>query len=245
MADLHSIPTVPALADLIHQALLNAICDGSLSPGERITQDGLADKFQTSRQPVLQALRLLKAEGFVVDAPALTHGRTRGQGLMVSLINTDWIAQVYQVRAALDALAALLACRRSAIHASDVLTQLEAAALVKAGRAAVRSKDMSKMIEADAAFHRRIYVASGNPLIAQSAQLHWHHIRRAMGAVLQSTGVREAVWDEHEAIADSIVSGNARKAEKLMTDHAHGASDNIVMALSRALTTQNDTRRHA
>jgi DNA-binding GntR family transcriptional regulator len=245
MADLHSIPTAPALADLIYQALLNAICDGSLPPGERITQDGLADKFQTSRQPVLQALRMLKTEGLVVDAPALTQGRARGQGLMVSLINSDWIAQVYQVRAALDALAAQLACRRSAMNASDVLSPTEAAVLVSAGRAAVRSKDMSKMIEADAAFHRRIYVASGNPLIAQSAQLHWHHIRRAMGAVLQSTGAREAVWDEHEAIAHAICTGSARKAEKLMSDHAQGASHHIVMALSKALTANDKPRRRA
>ena len=65
------------------------------------------------------------------------------------------------------------------------------------------------MIDADMAFHTAIYAASGNPLIAQSAHLHWQHMRRAMGAVLQSSGQREAVWDEHEAIAAAIAAGDA------------------------------------
>ena len=60
------------------------------------------------------------------------------------------------------------------------------------------------MIEADIAFHNAIYAASGNPLIERSAQLHWRHLRRVMGAVLQQSRQREAVWDEHEAIAKAI-----------------------------------------
>jgi hypothetical protein len=50
-------------------ALLDAISDGSLAPGERITQEDIAEQLAVSRQPVLQALRLLKKDGFVLDAP--------------------------------------------------------------------------------------------------------------------------------------------------------------------------------
>jgi DNA-binding FadR family transcriptional regulator len=66
------------------------------------------------------------------------------------------------------------------------------------------------LIEADMAFHSAIYRAAGNPLIEQSAQLHWHHIRRAMGLALQSHQLRKPVWEEHEAIAHAIADGDAR-----------------------------------
>ena len=56
---------------------------------------------------MLQALRLLKKDGLVLDAP--------GRGVMVAPLDARWIAQVYEVRGALDALAARLAARRRAV----------------------------------------------------------------------------------------------------------------------------------
>ena len=82
-------------------ALLDAISEGSLAPGERLTQEDIAQQLAVSRQPVLQALRLLKKDGFVQDAP--------GRGVLVAPLDADWMRKVYQVRGALDALAARLA----------------------------------------------------------------------------------------------------------------------------------------
>jgi len=65
------LTTAPDLVEQIYARLLDAISEGSLSPGERLTQDDLAQRFAVSRQPVLQALRLLKKDGFVEDAPGL------------------------------------------------------------------------------------------------------------------------------------------------------------------------------
>jgi DNA-binding FadR family transcriptional regulator len=75
------------------------------------------------------------------------------------------------------------------------------------------------------AFHQAIYAASGNPLIAQSADQHWRHLRRAMGAVLQAEPQRETLWDEHEAIAEAIAAGNADRAARLSEEHVSRASE--------------------
>jgi DNA-binding FadR family transcriptional regulator len=91
------------------------------------------------------------------------------------------------------------------------------------------------MLEADARFHGAIYEASGNPLIAQSAQLHWAHIRRAMGAVLQVADMRSSIWDEHEAIARAIAAGQAERAQTLMREHGQEAGRNLARRLSQAL----------
>jgi DNA-binding GntR family transcriptional regulator len=65
-----------------------------------------------------------------------------------------------------------------------------------------------------------VYEASGNPLLAETAQPHWQHMRRVMAAVLSEDDLRINVWDEHEAILRGIESGNPREAEALIREHA-------------------------
>ncbi|WGT61611.1 GntR family transcriptional regulator [Variovorax paradoxus] len=216
-AHLVSIEASPDLVDQVYRALLGAISSGSLAPGERITQEDIAQRLSVSRQPVLQALRLLKKDGFVLDAP--------GRGVLVAPLDAEWMRKVYQVRGALDVLAArLAAAQRFRIDPK----------LMERGRRAARGRNVEAMIDADMAFHEAIYEASGNPLIGQSAGQHWRHLRRAMGAVLQAEPQRESLWDEHQAIADAIAAGNAQRAAQLSEEHVAQASE----ALSRRLAQQ-------
>ena len=164
--NLIKIESTPDLVEQVYASLLDAISDGTLTPGARIMQEDIAEQLAVSRQPVLQALRLLRKDGFVLDAP--------GRGVLVAPLDVTTLVQIYQVRSTLDALAAKLAAQAKAVLDSQLIIQ---------GRMAARSTDIKAMMTADAAFHNAIYVASGNPLIAQTAQTHWHHIRRAMGAV--------------------------------------------------------------
>ena len=217
-AQLIKLQAAPDLVDQVHRALLDAICDGSLAPGARVTQEDLAERLAVSRQPVLQALRLLKKDGLLLDAP--------GRGLLVAPLDAEWIARVYEVRGALDALAARLAAARRAVIDPRLIEQ---------GRRAARGRNVKAMIEADIAFHTAIYAASGNPLIEQSAQLHWVHLRRVMGAVLQASRQRETIWDEHAAIAEAIAAGDAKRATALVEHHGRQASDNLLARLSDVL----------
>jgi DNA-binding GntR family transcriptional regulator len=225
-AHLVKIETAPDLVDQVYRSLLDAISDGSLAPGERITQEAIAQELAVSRQPVLQALRMLKKDGFVLDAP--------GRGLLVAPLDPEWIGHVYQVRGVLDALAARLAAARRA--------RLDAR-LIEAGRKAARGKNVKAMIDADMAFHHAIYTAANNPLIEQSAHPHWRHLRRVMGAVLQQSKQREAVWDEHEAIAKAIAAGNGERAAQLIEQHSRRAGENLAARLTDVLkVTQGDKK---
>jgi DNA-binding GntR family transcriptional regulator len=208
------IESAPDLVDQVYRSLLDAISEGSLAPGARMLQEDIAEQLAVSRQPVLQALRLLKKDGFVLDAP--------GRGVLVAPLDVGRLMQIYQVRSALDALAARLA--------AEMHFRIDAE-LIAEGHAAARGTDIKAMMAADARFHGAIYAASGNPLIAQSAQLHWHHIRRAMGAVLQLSTMRESIWDEHEAIAAAIAAGDAATAETLIRAHGEDASRNLARLL--------------
>jgi DNA-binding GntR family transcriptional regulator len=219
-AQLVRLQAAPDLVERVYSALIDAISEGSLAPGARLTQEEIADQLAVSRQPVLQALRLLKSDGLVHDAP--------GRGVVVAPLDAARIAQVYQVRGALDGLAARLAAARRAVLDP---------ALIEAGRRAARGKDIRAMIDADIAFHNAIYDASGNPLIGDGARALWVQLRRMMGAVLQSAPQRETLWDEHAAIAAAIAAGDAGRAADLIDQHALRASENLRTRLAHVLAT--------
>ena len=216
--ELVKLDNAPDLVEQVYHSLLDAICEGSFAPGRRITQEDIAAQLAVSRQPVLQALRLLKKDGLVLNAP--------GRGVLVAPLDAAWMVNVYQVRGALDALAARLAAgTRYRIDPK----------LIARGRKVAAGKNVKAMIDADMAFHGAIYAASHNPLIGQSANQHWSHLRRVMGAVLQRSRQREAIWDEHEAIAKAIAAGNGEKAALLIGQHAHNASENLASTLTQVL----------
>ena len=215
---LAKVPARTDYVDQVYRTLLDAISDGTLAPGTRVTQENLAERLNVSRSPVLQALRMLKKDALLEDAP--------GRGLLVTRLEPQRIAQLYCVRGALDALAARLAAERR----FDIPT-----ALISQGRRAAASGDVRAMIDADTAFHRAVYTASGNPYIGDSAALHWIHLRRLMGAVLQQGKSRAGIWDEHEAIATAIRTGDSDLAASLSEHHAHSARNSLVGSLERAL----------
>ncbi len=216
--ELARIRTRTDYVDEVYRVLLDAISDGTLAPGTRLTQEEIAEQLAVSRSPVLQALRLLKKDGLVRDAP--------GRGVLVAPLDVQWIGQLYEVRGALDALAARLAARRGARIDPQ---------LIEAGRRASRGNDVRAMIDADIAFHHAVYEACGNPLIGQSAQTHWVHLRRVMGAVLQSSRLRDAIWDEHEQIAQAIADGDAERAGAQVERHTEHARANLLERLGEVL----------
>lgn len=207
-----------SLTDRTYDAILDAICDGELAAGARINQDELAARLDVSRQPIVQALALLKIQGFVCES-----GR---RGVIVAPLDADFIAHLYELRSALDG----AACRGAALRASAD-AQAWGPALVAEGRAAFASGSVKRMIEADMRFHRFLYDLCGNPMIAETAALHWQHIRRLIGGYLQHYPMQN-VWDEHQAILDAVVSGDATGAEAAARRHADGAGARFTALMS-------------
>jgi DNA-binding GntR family transcriptional regulator len=215
------VVTLPARTDFVesvYRTLADAITDGSLAPGERITQEEIAEQFGVSRSPVLQALRMLRKDGLIEDAA--------GRGVQVAALDPGRVAHLYEVRGALDALAARLAAMRRYVVDPAILAR---------GRAAAEGNDLKGIIDADMAFHNAIYAASGNPLIADSAGRYWVHLRRVMGAVHRDSSRRGTLWDEHQAIADAIAQGDSERAVMLTELHVRRAKENVAARLGALL----------
>jgi len=208
----------PHIMEQVYTTILDSICDGRLPPGERLAQEGIAEQLNVSRQPVGQALMLLKSQGFVCKA-----GR---RGLMVSPLEENFVRSLYEFRGALDRLAARLAAENAT--AQDVARGKR---IVAQGQRAITNGSVSKLIAADMEFHRLIYELSGNAIIADTMSLYLNHLRRVMSAVLRIEGYGESVWMEHDAILDAIVEGDVEKTETLAGKHVEAASNKLQRVL--------------
>lgn len=205
----------PILVDRVYEQLMLAITARRLEPGARIRQADLATQFGVSRQPVSHALAVLKRQGLVQEA-----GR---KGLEVAPVDAEHIRNLYQVRAALDALAARLAAER--VGAGRV-SRAERRALeqaVEEGEQLEADTPVLDLVLADAAFHKLIYCLCGNGSILETLEPQFPHLMRSMHVVLEAPAFRDRVWVEHRAIAEAILRGDAPAAALAALRHAESA----------------------
>ncbi len=218
---MESLKPQKTLVERVYESILDAICDGSLAAGTRVTQDELAARLEVSRQPVMTALGMLKQQGFLIE-----RGR---RGLRVAPADRARFDAIYEFRAAVEPLAASLAARR---RTPDLIRR--ARALVAEGRRVAAAGDAKATLLADVEFHSLIYEASGNPLIIESMQTHWQHLRRSMGEVLRRPRFTQKVWKEHAAIVDAIATGDADEAARLIGAHVREAHERVGAELAAA-----------
>jgi DNA-binding GntR family transcriptional regulator len=218
---MESLKPQKTLVEQVYERILDAICEGVLPAGTRVTQDEFAARLQVSRQPVMSALGLLRQQGFLVE-----HGR---RGLQVAPADRRHFDAIYELRAVLEPWAASLAAQRAT---REMIAG--GRGLVEHGKNVAAAGDAHATLQADIDFHNFIYEASGNPLVLETMQLHWQHLRRSMGEVLQRPRFTEKVWREHEAILDAIEAGDWKAAARLIGEHVREARDRVGAELEAA-----------
>src|ERR1700756_4181514 len=105
MTSMIPLEPLPNLADQVYERILEAVIGRPRRRGQRVRQNELADKLGVSRQPVSHALHILHRQGLLAES-----GR---RGFKVTQLDPRRIRQLYEVRGAIDGLAAKLAAERS------------------------------------------------------------------------------------------------------------------------------------
>lgn len=205
------------LREIVLEALKEAIVNGKLKPGERLMEQQVAEELGVSRTPVREAIRKLEIEGFVIIIPR--------KGAYVSDISLKDIVQVFEVRAAMEALAAGLAAQRIA---DEQLEKLERK-LVEV-KNAVDSSDLDNIIQFDTDFHEIIYEASRNDRLVQILNNLREQIQRYRTASLASPGRLKDTLKEHQELVEAISTRNVALAQKLAKEHIENAENTIIEA---------------
>jgi multiple sugar transport system substrate-binding protein len=128
------------------------IMQGRLHPGQRVVEAAWAREFGVAQASVREAINLLVVNGFLV--------KTAGRSARVPQYTQQDLTRIYQVRGALEGLAAQLATAGQAD-----LTPLDSA--LARMEAALAQGDVKQLLEADLEFHLALGGASGNPVLTQ------------------------------------------------------------------------------
>lgn len=204
------------LRDQVHDALQARISQGVLRPGDRIFEQDVAAEFGVSRVPVREAIRMLQSEGLVDVLP-------QRRGVFVRSLDRRQVEELFDVREALEVLAARLAAERAPSETADRLGEL-------AGRArrAWEAGDVETMSDANAEFHDQLVVLSGNEVLA--SMLEPLHGRLAW--LFRINREPDRVCGEHEELHDAIAAGDVERAQDVARRHVRSSR---MMVLDRVL----------
>lgn len=208
-------------AQKVYAALRDQIIDGGLPPGSPLPEQEVSQRFDASRTPIREALQRLSREGLVELVP--------GKGAFVAEIHLPDIIELFQLREALEPLAARLAAR--AQDRSVIVPLLEALDEAPA-MIAERPTDYYALT------HRidsGISSLTQNNRLARTLEEIWSQARRArLIARMNPQRLREAA-EEHRIILQSILAGDEDGAEEATRTHLRRSLRNIVAMTSGGL----------
>ncbi len=203
------------LRDIVFQTLRNSILSGDLEPGERLMETQLGEKLGVSRTPIREAIRKLELEGLVVMIPR--------KGAQVAPFTKKDIADVLEVRAALEALAASLACTRT-----DERDLLKLQLVITEYEYAVKENDIEAMIQKDVEFHDIIFNSTKNERLIQMSQNMQEQVQRYRVAYLRGAEEGARVLQEHREILKAIKDNKEEEAARLAEAHINTQRDYIL-----------------
>lgn len=180
----------------------------------------LAEELGVSRTPIREALRKLELEGFIVMVPR--------KGAYVADISFKDIADVFEIRAALEALAAGLAAERIT---DEELEEMERLVVEKAE--AIANQNMERLVQVDTMFHEAIYKASRNERLTSIISNLREQIQRYRTTSLAYPGRMQRSLEEHRGIVEAIQSRDPQIAQQVAREHIENAENSMIDAIKK------------
>lgn len=183
--------------------ILEAIDAGVYRPGDRLVESELAERLGVSRTPVREALQRLETQSMLARD---------GRSLIVASLDHNQLAELYVVRAELEALAARLAAKHAAPEEVRVLQEM-----IEDDR--TQAHDPVALSRANKRFHRQIHLASHNRYLVQQLDLVHRSMALLATTSLAAEGRGTTALAEHQAIVDAIGAGDEEAAAAALRAH--------------------------
>lgn len=196
-----SVLRVPRLStvDLIAIELRKAIFAGALTVGTSLGEVEIASQLGVSRSPLREAAQRLVQEGILVAIP--------GRGMSVAVIEGDQIADVYEMRLAIEAQAVRRITRdRDPQVLSRITRAFEELAAASDG------VDARAIGDADLEFHQVLVDAAGSDRMSRAMATLVMQTRIVSFSVPEGYSVRRSVSPTYRALLDALASGDAGAA---------------------------------
>jgi len=203
----------------VAERLRKEIMSGSLQPGMRIVEGKWASKFGVAQGSIREAINILAQAGFVSKAS--------GRSARVIHLSEKNVAQIYQLRGAIEGLAARLA---AATQPNLKVLQ----ATVDVMRESASAGNLDGLLDCDSLYHLELCELSRNPYLIEHARRillpFFAFVRMRVAASGQKTSAWDKDLEAHQRIIDLLREGEGEVAEqyvrKAMERFAKTAYDN-------------------
>ena len=195
-----------ALAEKVYQALKQDIFEFRLMPGDRFSENEIAERLEVSRTPVRQALFWLEREGYVE-----VWFRS---GWQVRSFDFEYFEELYDFRTVLEREAVRRLCAMPPLACAEVLAELKCFWMETP-----RPEDDKIVSAKDEAFHTTLVAAAGNQEMARVHAGLTEKIRIIRRLDFTRNDRVEATYREHVQILQAIFQQHTGEAQRILTDH--------------------------
>jgi DNA-binding GntR family transcriptional regulator len=203
-----------SLRQRVHSVLRDGILSGRYVPGSLLSENKLAEELRVSRTPIREAFRELAADGLVRILPK--------RGVMVTEMTIQDVANLYQLREALECFAARFAAEHMNDAERDGFLADHAQAVDH-----LQEHRLHDAYEASIRIHARIYGITRNARLIEMMDQFSDQVRR-LGMMTMRHGRSAQSIHEHGLIIDAMTHSDADRAERLMREHIRGDRDVVL-----------------
>jgi DNA-binding GntR family transcriptional regulator len=190
----------------VAQYLRDAIVSGTLEPGQRIPQEGIAEACGTSRLPVREALHQLANEGLVV--------LTRNVGAQVAGFDIGDLNEFWEIRERLET----LAIAKSAPYLTDLhIAQMEE--LQQRMEETTEPESLHVWLDLDKDFHFLTFAGASQPRLMDMVEAIWDKIGRYRRAYTSLPNRLVIAHLEHRLLLDALARRDPDDAERVLQMH--------------------------
>ena len=206
-------------SEKVLRTLRRAILDGIFKNGQMITEVALALGTGFSRTPVREALKALEAEGLIT--------RHLNKGWRVHGITKDDVRELFRLRESCEELVV-----EDIVGKLTDEQQAELLMNLKLTKLAVENKDLKRIQQYMADFNNLIIKAAGSHHIKYVLEHIYDYINHFSQLSLRNPSRAATSYQEHLAIAQSIIAGDLEGAKTLVRKHVEGAWQSVEGAIN-------------
>jgi DNA-binding GntR family transcriptional regulator len=216
-------PSIPrtVLHEQVAARLRQMLVEGDIPPGAKLNERALCEALRISRTPLREAIKMLAAEGLVELLP--------NRGSVAVQLDEEDVRHTFEVMAGLEALSGQLAAER--IGDAEVA---EIEAMHFEMLAAYTRRDLSTYYRLNAAIHRAINVAAGNPVLTST----YNQVNARLQALRFRSNQDGEKWQravaEHEAMVVALKARDGATLARVLTQHLHHKRDVVIEQMRAA-----------
>ncbi len=219
MGNISKVERVAPLRDQVADGLLQALRNGRFLPGERLTEEQVAEVLGVSRTPVREAFGVLAQRGILT--------RREGGGFFVSKPSLSSLEDVFELRRLLEPYAARRAARQ--IKGTDLALLRTAVAKL---RTLVPTGSSAAIAKANREIRRILFGLCGNPSLTRAIEENSDHIYLLGMLTMNSKDTRAVVLASHERILKALAARNEPAIEQAVTEYLDAAHRSVTSALA-------------